>query len=134
MPLFIGTYEDFNRYIVGFCRNKARQITMRRKRRRRGICEHCGKKASLQSAHRRGFEQSKIIKELFYRNYDQGIDLDAFRDEYVKAHQPIESHIVFLCQKCHKKYDSELLSPSTQNHAEIHSDDQAPLNKKAAIA
>ena len=76
----------------------------------KGICEWCGCKHELQSAHIK--ERPVIIKEILDSNYRiaqdwYDVNIDEFLLKFKDAHMPIEKHIFFLCNTCHNKLDKE---------------------------
>ena len=107
---FIGSFDEFKRYVGPKCRNEVNIFCKAEREARRGICEYCGQKHVLQSAHIK--ERPIIIKEILDHNYIIGTDLyevtlDDFFIRFKNAHLPIEDHIFFLCKSCHDKLDKE---------------------------
>ena len=107
---FIGSFEEFKRYVGPKCRNEVNIFCKSERVKHRGICEYCGQKHVLQSAHIK--ERPIIIKEILDNNYKIGTDLYevALEDFFVKfkdAHMPVPDHIFFLCKGCHDKLDKE---------------------------
>lgn len=133
MGMFIGSKEEFKKYFGGYCRNKVHEITNQYRKSCNGICEYCKNQSELQAAHVLGSERIKLIESIldnFFKKEDNvyNVDLHNFENEFIKAHQPINKHFHFLCSKCHKKYDSGLLS-----EAEIMSAKAEKLNDMKAI-
>lgn len=61
---FIGTEEDFNRYLGGFCRNLVQKIT-RPYKNSIGKCENYGTtEKQLDAAHIHGNERKEIISKI----------------------------------------------------------------------
>lgn len=108
MAEFVGTIEEFNRYIGPRIRNVVNIIAKRERMSRDGICEHCGAKAELQSAHIKGHERTLIIREVLSSYKDrQKIDVEEVEAEIINRHYPIKEKFLFICQACHQKYDSK---------------------------
>lgn len=106
---FIGSFDEFKRYIGPKCRNEVNIFCKSEREKHQGICEYCGKKSVLQSAHIK--ERPVIIKEIL-DNYRIGPDLyevtlEDFFVQFKSAHMPIPDHIFFLCKSCHDKLDKE---------------------------
>ena len=108
MAKFVGTIEEFNRYIGPRIRNVVNIIAKKERMSRNGICEHCGKKSELQSAHIRGHERTLIIREVL-SSYKAGrkIDVEEVEREIINRHYPIRDKFKFICEACHQKYDSK---------------------------
>ena len=107
---FIGSFDEFKRYVGPKCRNEVNIFCKSEREKHHGICEYCGQKHTLQSAHIK--ERPIIIKEILDNNYKIGADLYevVLEDFFVKfkdAHMPIPDHIFFICKKCHDKLDKE---------------------------
>lgn len=107
---FVGSFQDFSRYIGPFCKNYVNSITRAERNRHKGICEYCGAKAILDSAHKDGEERPMIIKKILETHYKIGnnyydVDVKAFEEIFKAAHLPVKDHIFFLCKTCHGKYD-----------------------------
>jgi len=86
-------------------------ITKKHKTRINNICQGCGRKRELESAHIKGKERKRIIERVLARyivDKKLGIvkvDLKEAEEAIIKAHQPIEKYSKFLCAECHKRYD-----------------------------
>lgn len=112
MSQFIGTKEDFFKYVGVYCRNKVNAITRVERQRLNKTCQYCNKTdVELESAHIYGKDRKYIIEDVLeknfrYKDYIYIIDLDKFENLYVAAHEPIEEHFHFLCKECHRKYDN----------------------------
>ena len=108
MAEFVGTIEEFNRYIGPRIRNVINVIAKSERKSRNGICEHCGAKAELQSAHIKGHERTLIIKDVL-SNYKDGesIDINEVESEIINRHYPIKEKFLFICKSCHTKYDAK---------------------------
>lgn len=106
--MFMGSFDDFKRYVGPKCRNEVNIFCKPYRDEHNEICEYCGKKAQLQSAHIK--ERPIIINEILEKDYKKGndyyeVDLPEFFDKFKKAHFPIENNIFFLCRTCHNKLD-----------------------------
>ncbi len=113
-PIFIGNKEDFISYVGPKCRNIVNAIAKSDRNKCNGICEYCGGKAELQSAHKQGEERPQIIEKILNMYYkDKNVDalynvpLNDFIEKFKAAHMPIKKHIYFLCPRCHKAYDKQ---------------------------
>jgi len=119
MASFIGTKEDFNRYIGPFLRNLVQQIT-RKYKNEVGCCQHCGSNESLEAAHIHGRERGSIIDSIL-SNYtiDNTITLNLtdFEKDFKSEHKIIDSTIIILCKPCHNNYDSKIprIKPSMKS-------------------
>ncbi len=113
MALFIGTAEEFNKFFKGYCKNKVNYLTRKERKLCNGICECCGEKRELQSAHKHALNRQSIISTLL-EEYIQSdsrykVDLFKFQEDFIAAHQPIRERFYFLCQDCHRKYDNNII-------------------------
>lgn len=109
-PFFIGDIKSFKKYVAAGYRNKVNQWAKSEREKQHGICECCGQRSELQSAHREGMEFKDIITRILDNKYKikdnlYKVDLAAFEMEFKKAHDPICNVFFFLCVKCHNKYD-----------------------------
>jgi hypothetical protein len=108
--IFTGDLVSFLRYVGPFCKNYVNSIAKAERVKHKGICEYCGKKAVLDSAHKDGEERPIIIKnilETYFKkseNYYE-VDILAFEKKFKEAHIPVQDHIFFLCKDCHTEYD-----------------------------
>lgn len=107
---FIGSFDDFKRYIGPKCRNNVNIFCKSEREKHKGVCEWCGGIHELQSAHIK--ERPVIMKEIldsYYRVSDNWYDvnIDEFLARFKNAHMPIEDHILFLCKKCHDMLDND---------------------------
>ena len=108
--VFMGGLQAFLRYIGPFCKNYVNSITKSARNKHNGICEYCGSKAVLDSAHRDGEDRPIIIErilETYFKKSENYYEVDILRFEKIfkNSHMPIEDHIFFLCKKCHTEYD-----------------------------
>ena len=107
---FIGSFDDFKRYVGPKCRNAVNIFCKSERTKHKGICEWCGGKHELQSAHIK--ERPTIIKEILESDYRieedwYDVNIDEFLSKFKDAHMPIKDHIFFLCKSCHNKLDKE---------------------------
>ncbi len=110
MASFIGTREEFKRYIGPMLRNLVQQIT-RHYKKSIGKCEHCGSTTNLESAHKHGRERGELIDTIlkeYTHNEMVTIDLKNFENKFKEEHQKIEETILILCRTCHTKYDTQI--------------------------
>ena len=121
MASFYGTAEEFDKFLMPRIRNRIQFLARPLKERSGGRCEHCGRSGvALDAAHVHGRERKTIVREVLekYRTgegYHIG-DLEAFEQEVVDAHEPVDEAFLFLCKDCHRAYDSE--SKPAQSHKE----------------
>ncbi|MDA9267532.1 hypothetical protein N9P66_04080 [Salibacteraceae bacterium] len=111
IPRFIGTKEDFNKYLSGYCRNLVQKITKAYKL-QIGQCEKCEEKnKQLDAAHVHGKERREIINSIlkdFTMRDSMEINLNVFEERFIEAHRPIKSVIKILCKECHREYDNDI--------------------------
>ncbi len=109
MASFIGSYEDFIKFIGPRTRNVVNSISRKHKS-EINKCEHCGKEnIPFEAAHVKGRERPVIIKEItseFEHNGVITIDLENFENLFIKTHYPLHNSILVLCTACHRQYDS----------------------------
>jgi len=110
MAKFQGTIQEFHRFIGPRIRNAVNSMTRRARTERNGICEQCGKNASLDSAHVHGRGRIEIISDVLSA-YSEGNtviieDLLEVEVKILEAHRPIEQTFKFLCRLCHREYDN----------------------------
>ena len=108
--VFTGDLQSFLRYIGPFCKNYVNSITKSARISHNGICEYCGRKAVLDSAHKDGEDRPIIIKRIFETYYKKShdyyeVDVLEFEKKFKEAHLPVHDHIFFLCKDCHTEYD-----------------------------
>lgn len=107
---FIGSFDEFKRYVGPKCRNEVNIFCKSERKKHNGICEYCGAKHELQSAH--VTERPVIIKTILDNDYRIGADLyevnlEEFFLKFKNAHMPISDNIFFLCKKCHNMLDKD---------------------------
>jgi hypothetical protein len=109
MARFIGTINDYEKYIGPRIRNIVNTFAKSERDKRQGICEFCNKKAELQSAHKHGKGRKTLIHEAL-KEYDKGsyfdVDIEECEKKILESHKPIEQVFHFLCFDCHREYDS----------------------------
>ena len=113
MATFEGTIQEVHDFLGPRIRNKVNNLTRNARLARQGICEHCGERKELQSAHTRGHDRRMLIEKVlneFKVNGKVRFDVIEAERRILEAHQPIEETFIFLCQSCHAFYDtSEVL-------------------------
>jgi len=127
MATFIGTIQEFRRYIGPQLRNLVQQITKMHKT-AVGGCEYCGFTGNLEAAHVHGRERNALI-DIIASDFRSGttlaVDLVEFEARFKAEHKPIEKSILILCRSCHGKYDSR--HPSTGNRQKRTHGDLLPI-------
>ena len=113
MSQFIGTKDEFIKYIGGYCRNKVNAITRNERLLHNKTCQHCKTtNVELESAHVLGQERNKIIETILEscfkinENYYE-VDLSKFEKLFIDFQTPVNEHFLFLCKDCHSKYDAK---------------------------
>lgn len=107
---FNGSFDEFKRFVGPKCRNEVNVFCKSERDSHNGVCEYCGKKAVLQSAHIK--ERPVIIKEILDRFYlcdtdYYEVNLEEFFKKFKDAHMPVHDHIFFLCHDCHDALDKD---------------------------
>lgn len=119
MASFIGTFDEFIKYINPRAKNVVNYITKSHKL-NKGKCELCGSTSeTLEAAHVSGRERPKIIEEILneFRNGEIiTVDLEVFENLFLEAHEPIDKVILVLCRKCHNEYDLKQLEVSVSDN------------------
>ncbi len=123
MPSFEGTVQEFHNYIGPRIRNVVNSLTRKPRLERNGICEFCGKKGTLESAHVHGKGRRKIIEDVL-RNYTNGKtirihDLNIIEQEILDAHLPLSKTFKFICKPCHTEYDSNYTKAQSSHRIKI---------------
>lgn len=94
MASFIGTIDEFIKYVNPRAKNVVNSIT-RNYKKEKGECEHCSSKTEvLEAAHVTGRERPKIIEEILdgFRNGEIiTVDLEVFENLFLEAHKLISS-------------------------------------------
>lgn len=110
MAKFVGTVQEFHHFIGPKIRNAVNLAARRHRNRLVGVCEECGEKAELQSAHAHGRDRRTLIESVLGEYRDEAgmvaCDLAVVESRIIEAHLPIEETFKFLCQPCHVAYDS----------------------------
>ena len=117
MASFVGTEEDFKRYIGPRVRNLVQQIT-RAYKKDIGECEHCNTKTGLDAAHVQGKDRNTLIlRALDGHIYNKfiTIDLAVFEESFSNLHYPLDETILVLCKTCHSKYDNKQETSTTSS-------------------
>ena len=130
MPRFIGTVDDYEKYIGPRIRNIVNILAKNERNNRNGKCEFCGEHAELESAHKHGKERKTIIREAL-KKYNNGtyfdVDVEKCEKEILELHKPIEKTFYFLCRKCHRKYDNN----KSENKSSVNKDiTNEPINNE----
>jgi hypothetical protein len=111
MAIFEGTIQEFHHLIGPRIRNAINNFTRSYRKRLNGICENCGLKKELHSAHVHGNGRRSIIEYVLSDYVNNGVikcDIDVVEKLILEAHQPIEKYFKFLCHSCHLEYDSKV--------------------------
>jgi len=111
MASFTGKLQDFYDIVLPKIRNSIASMTKKKKIELGYICQHCHQKNELDSAHKQGRSLRDIVKNVLeYYKIENGEylvpDLHQLILKIKGEHIPIENNFWFLCQKCHRKYDS----------------------------
>ena len=108
MAIFEGTIQEFHHFVGPRIRNQINTKTKKIRDSKNGICEHCGSKGELESAHVHGKDRRTIIEDIL-SNHLTGklvkVELSEIEDEIIDKHNPIDQTFKFLCKSCHTKYD-----------------------------
>lgn len=111
MAEIICTLEEYHKFIGPRIRNVIQSMTKKRKRELNHICQHCKKETELEAAHIKEKTRKMIIDNILKKYIDKKntkllkLDLKKVEDEIINAHKPIDKYFLFLCAKCHLKYD-----------------------------
>lgn len=136
MAIFIGTEQEFNKFIGPRVRNRINALARVAKHDRGLVCEHCGKKVDeLEAAHIHGRDRKTIVHEILESYLDGDayrVDLDAFERQLDAAHSPIGNVVLFLCPECHRAYDRNW--PGDSNSDETSLDGDPGADTPAATA
>lgn len=121
MAKFIGTEEEFRKYIGPKVRNIVQQEAKAYKQ-DIGECQICktSAKDQLEAAHVRGKDRNTLVRRALNSPVDGEIievNLSEFEDEFRKLHYPINETIRVLCKSCHRQYDkSENIKSTDQDN------------------
>src|SRR3989304_4930159 len=100
MASFVGTKEEFKRYVGPMLRNLVQQLTKKHKM-EIGKCEHCGTSKNLEAAHKHGKDRGSLIDSIL-NNYTNNnvvtIDLANFEQHFRNEHKTIDDTILILCK------------------------------------
>ena len=110
MVKFIGTIEEYHKFIGPRIRNVIQAMTKRRKKQLNHICQYCKQTKELEAAHIKGKTRKNIIGSILNKYIADKesliqIDLKEIEDRVIEAHKPIDKYFLFLCAKCHIEYD-----------------------------
>ncbi|TXB66163.1 hypothetical protein FRY74_06210 [Vicingus serpentipes] len=121
MATFIGTAEEFKKYLGAWCRNSVQNTTRKYKYNQghhNGFCQDCKKqKKPLDAAHIES--RVDIITEILDSNFKEktfkgnissyNVDLTKFKDIFIDIHSidKLGKVIRVLCKDCHKEYDKK---------------------------
>ena len=115
MAKFVGTVQEFHHFIGPKVRNAINLAARGHRNRLAGICEGCGEKAELQSAHVHGRDRRTLIETVLAEYTDEtgvvACDLAVSESRIIESHLPIEDTFKFLCHSCHVAYDSGTRTP-----------------------
>jgi hypothetical protein len=110
MAKFVGTVQEFHHFIGPKVCNAVNGTARGHRKRLVGICEECGGKAELQSAHVHGRDRRTLIESVLAEYTDEAgmvaCDLAVVESRIIQSHLPIEETFKFLCHPCHVTYDS----------------------------
>lgn len=114
MAKFIGTKQEFldlfgSTVLTNAVKSYINKNTMGEN------CAMCGEKKELQRAHRKDKPQrmdiaKSILEEFTDENGLVTVDMHQFLEKFYDQHKNISEHFIFLCDECHKKYDSDMCS------------------------
>lgn len=141
MATFTGTEKEFNTFVGPRMRNKVQSLTKSAKNAANNTCQLCKKKVDeIEAAHVHGRERKDIIHSILdeYRDGDlYNVDLQAFEQKFVKAHNPVEETFLFLCKDCHTAYDSQtehtsrpMMKHNTNSYPKVHTADANDCSKQ----
>jgi hypothetical protein len=139
MAKFVGTVQEFHHFIGPKIRNAVNLAARGHRNRLVGICEGCGEKAELQSAHVHGHDRRTLIETVLAEYRDEAgmvaCDLAVVESRIIESHLPIEETFKFLCHSCHVTYDSGTRTrgltrgPRTSARTSTEDDEFRKLNK-----
>ncbi len=112
MAIFKGTIQEFHHFIGPRIRNAINNLTRKYRQNLKGICEGCGQKKELHSAHIHGRERRTIIEAILKSYTNSEIihcNIEEAENKILNAHLPIGSCFKFLCHTCHVTYDSNVI-------------------------
>lgn len=113
MAIFQGTLDEFHCYIGPRIRNIINTSTINARKELFGICQKCGQKAELESAHIHGKGMKEIIESVLSAYTINGVvicDLMEVEKKILASHYPLSATFLYLCHKCHIEYDSTIKS------------------------
>ena len=113
---FIGTMQDFKRYIGGYCKLIVNQLAKKYREACNKTCQYCkNSNVELDSAHITGRDRNGIIESILNNHFKTNdnyytVNMDDFIKYFKMQHDPIYKVVYFLCKDCHKKYDSKKIT------------------------
>lgn len=110
MATFVGTKDEFHRFIGPRIRNAVNLFARKGRVSRQGVCEHCETPDQiLDSAHTTGRGRRHFIDEVIDR-YTSGdtvrCSIEVVENEIIVAHGDVTTAFKFLCKPCHRAYDT----------------------------
>lgn len=122
MATFIGTKKEYHDFIGPKIRNMVQKITLKEKKKANNTCSHCKKiEVELEAAHIHGKQRRRTIEDILGKYEKNGqviVDIKEIEDEITKTQYPINENFIFLCRKCHAKYDSTFTKEKANQDAE----------------
>lgn len=132
MASFEGTVQEFHHFIGPRIRNAVNALTRKERNRLNGVCEFCGKKATLESAHLHKRGRRDLTEGVLEQYLDGGVvripDLATVEQRILEAHRPLSETFKFLCKPCHTEYDS--VKPSSHQAPQSIKDEEHGEFKK----
>jgi len=114
MATFVGTLDEFIKFLGPMVRNRIQQVTKAHKRALENVCQGCHRTKELQAAHVKDTDRNSMIRAVLQQyivNEPENISCDIAEAlaKIMDAHEPLEKSFKFLCEKCHKQYDAGTL-------------------------
>ncbi|WP_460607711.1 hypothetical protein [Hymenobacter terrigena] len=115
MAKFVGTIEEFKRYMGPFVRNLVQSVSkpwkMEANNQCEGVpeepCEFRGEQ-QLEAAHVSTLSRAQIVEEVFNLLAKNGC-LDLFEAEQELRRRHSRHSVLLLCKSCHDKYDGRMI-------------------------
>lgn len=127
MAIFDGSTQEFHHFIGPRIRNAINNFTRNYRKKLNGICEECGQKKELHSAHVHGRERRTIIENVLLKYSSNGVircDIGDVEKQILNEQLPIETNFKFLCHTCHVDYDSQNGNNSKSVHIAVANEQQ----------
>jgi hypothetical protein len=109
---FIGTENEFKRYVGGYLRNSVQKTISPKFKKEKGKCEDCTSTEKLEAAHIHGRGRQELMKEVLdeFKRKDglYEVDLHIFADKFYEKHFIDGGVFRILCKPCHEIYDAPL--------------------------